>query len=132
MLSVALAMFAILMALTSGADGARGGQTTYTLEFVSTTPADLTHPYPRANFDVSRQAQKRTNLSYLVQLVTHCDPDDYVGDWTYTDGVAWVSSSGERSHLGYYPGAPCQAWVYQVGAPGGYLNPDSNVVSLSG
>ena len=32
----------------------------------------------------------------------------------------------------YYPGALCQAWAYQVGASGGYLNPDSNVVSFSG
>lgn len=128
---MAIAALSAGVTLTAGANGARGGQA-YTLTFVSTTAAQPGTPYGIATFEVERQPSKRT-VSYRVQLVVHCDPAGYVGDWTYVGESRWISSSGDAVAIGgfYYPAAPCQAWVYEVSGPGGFL-PDSNVVPFVG
>jgi len=131
-IAVTLVTLGALMALTGGAYGAAGRQT-YTLTFVSTTPADpadLTHPYPTASFKVKRPVQKRTNIYNFVRVVTSCSDTGV----TLFGNSAWVGTDGvEVSISGIYQGSTCSAWVYDTG--GKNVNPDSpdsNVVSFSG
>lgn len=126
---VTLVTLGALMTLAGGAYGA-GGRQTYTLAFVSTTPADLTHPYATASFKVKRPAQKRTNIYNFVRLVTSCSDTGV----RLFGNSAWVGTDGlEVSISGIYQGSTCSAWVYDTG--GKNVNPDSpdsNVVSFSG